>query len=455
VTSLQPYTAYKDSGVEWLGMIPVEWDALRIKMSVQSARNGIWGQDPQDDESPVWCVRVADFDRNSQTVDASVRTMRSVTPDELMPRRLNRGDLLLEKSGGGENNPVGFVVRFDHDEVAVCSNFVAKVQLGPGMDSRFWTYVHATTYSVRLTQRSIKQTSGIQNLDQASYFNELAPFPPSETQSRIADFLDRETAQIDDLIGKQERLIKLLTEKRQAIITHAVTKGLDPTAPTKPSGVPWQGSVPEHWSVQPLKNMMRMQTGVTLGKNFAQDVTETYAYLRVANVQIGYVDLTDVKEIDLPPEVAASSMLQPGDVLMTEGGDRDKLARGCIWDGSISPCVHQNHIFAVRTAHQLLSSFLVLVLDADPARTYFYLTGKQSTNLASTNSTTVKNFRFGLPPISEQSRIVEYLSVKTRQIDDLVDKARAVAAVLRERRSALISAAVTGKINVTTEGVTA
>lgn len=276
--------------------------------------------------------------------------------------------------------------------------------------------------------------------------------PTASEQQDIVAFLDRETAQIDVLIGKQEQLIELLTEKRQAVITHAVTKGLDPTAPTKPSGVPWHGSVPEHWTIQPLKNLMRMQTGVTLGKDFSQDVTETYAYLRVANVQIGYVDLNDVKEIDLPPDVAASSMLQPGDVLMTEGGDRDKLARGCIWDGSISPCVHQNHIFAVRTGPQLLSSFLVLLLDADPARTYFYLTGKQSTNLASTNSTTVKNFRFGLPPITEQSRIVEYLSVKTRQIDDLVDKARAVAAVLRERRSALISAAVTGKIDIQ-EGV--
>lgn len=274
------------------------------------------------------------------------------------------------------------------------------------------------------------------------------PMPSSDLQLLVADFLDRETAQIDDLIGKQERLIELLAEKRQAIITQAVTKGLDPTAPTKPSGIPWQGPVPEHWTVQPLKNLMRMQTGVTLGKDFSDVETETYAYLRVANVQIGYVDLKDVKEIDLPTEVAASSILQPGDVLMTEGGDRDKLARGCIWDGSISPCVHQNHIFAVRTGPQLLNSFLVLLLDADPARAYFYLTGKQSTNLASTNSTTVKNFRFGVPPISEQLRIVTHLKTKTLQIDDLVEKAKAVISTLKERRSALISAAVTGKIEV-------
>lgn len=278
------------------------------------------------------------------------------------------------------------------------------------------------------------------------------PLPSLAEQRQVVEFLDRETAQIDDLIGKQERLIELLAEKRQAIITHAVTKGLDPTAATKPSGVPWQGPVPEHWTVQPLKNLIRMQTGVTLGKDFSEVETETYPYLRVANVQIGYVDLSEVKEIDLPKDVATTSMLRAGDVLMTEGGDRDKLARGCIWEAPIAPCVHQNHIFAVRTGNQLLNKFLVLALDADPARAYFYLTGKQSTNLASTNSTTVKNFRFGVPPMVEQHRVVDHLGRKTRLIDDLVDKANAVISTLKERRSALISAAVTGKIDVR-EGV--
>lgn len=294
--------------------------------------------------------------------------------------------------------------------------------------------------------------SGFSRIDVGSLGQYSVPTLDFQKQRAIAEFLDRETAQIADLIGKQERLIELLTEKRQAMITHAVTKGLDPTAPTRPSGVPWQGPVPEHWTVQPLKNLIRMQTGVTLGKDFSEVETETYPYLRVANVQIGYVDLNEVKEIDLPKDVATTSMLRAGDVLMTEGGDRDKLARGCIWEAPIAPCVHQNHIFAVRTGDELLNKFLVLALDADPARAYFYLTGKQSTNLASTNSTTVKNFRFGVPPMVEQHRIVDHLGLKTRLIDDLVDKANAVISTLKERRSALISAAVTGKIDVR-EGV--
>ncbi|MDR6507283.1 restriction endonuclease subunit S [Arthrobacter oryzae] len=447
-----PYESYKTTTLPWLEALPVDWSESRLGYETWVRARLGWKGLKADEyvdsgfaflSTPNIKRRDIDFER--------VNFITRERYDESPEIKLTTDDVLLAKDGStlGTVN----VVR-ELPVPATVNSSIAVLTPGPRCQGR---YVHYLIQSELIQSRieMLKGGMGVPHLFQDDIRRMPIPFPPYEVQARIVDYLDRETAKIDELIGKKERLIELLAEKRQAIITHAVTKGLDPTAPNKPSGVPWQGSVPEHWSVQPLKNMMRMQTGVTLGKDFAQDVTETYAYLRVANVQIGYVDLTDVKEIDLPPQVAASSMLQPGDVLMTEGGDRDKLARGCIWDGSISPCVHQNHIFAVRTRPQLNSKFLVLVLDADPARTYFYLTGKQSTNLASTNSTTVKNFRFGLPPITEQHRIVEYLSVKTRQIDDLADKARAVVSILRERRSALISAAVTGKMNVTSEGVPA
>jgi type I restriction enzyme S subunit len=416
---------------------------------------GVWGDDPDGPDGPDATIVLRSTE---QTVDGHWTiddpAPRKLSQTDAVRYRLHCGDLLVTKSSGSASH-IGKATLVTQEVASLrpCySNFMQRLRISATDNAKFYWYVLRTKETREQMGLYSTTSTGLANLNATTLGELRVPRPPLHTQLRVVEFLDLETAQIDGLIGKQERLIGLLAEKRQAIITHAVTKGLAPDVSTKPSGVPWQGSVPQHWSVQPLKNLMRMQTGVTLGKDFARDATETYAYLRVANVQIGYVDLNDVKEIDLPPEVAASSMLQSGDVLMTEGGDRDKLARGCIWDGSISPCVHQNHIFAVRTAPRLLSSFLVLVLDADPARTYFYLTGRQSTNLASTNSTTVKNFRFGLPPVSEQSRIVEYLSVKTRQIDDLVDKARAVAAVLRERRSALISAAVTGKINIK-EGV--
>ena len=198
-------------------------------------------------------MRVADFDREKIVVCDDIPTIRNVTENERSERTLSNGNLLLEKSGGGDLQPVGFVVLYDHDEPAVCSNFVAKMELAGGMVPSYWRYCHAAAYSARLNYRSIKQTSGIQNLDQSQYLDERAPFPPEEEQKAIASFLDVETSKIDALVSEQRRLIKLLKEKRQAVISHAVTKGLNPKAPMKPSGIQWLGEVPEHWEIMPVR----------------------------------------------------------------------------------------------------------------------------------------------------------------------------------------------------------
>ncbi|WP_461634659.1 restriction endonuclease subunit S [Glutamicibacter soli] len=445
--SLKPYAEYKDSGVEWLGEVPYEWEVSRLKNSVQEAKNGVWGSDPDGSELDLRCVRVADFDRSRQSIHDRNSTLRRVSLDDRKGRILEKGDLLLEKSGGGEKSPVGFVVLYDREEPAVCSNFVARIVIRPGMDSRFWTYVHSMFYSLRLTQRSIKQATGIQNLDQTSYFNELVALPPYTVQCDIADYLDQETAEIDAFIADQEELIALLAERRTATITQAVTKGLDPDAPVKDSGNQWIAALPAHWAVTAMKHLTELQTGVTLGKTYSEDAEE-YPYLRVANVQVGYVDLSTLKTVQVTKEVAKRSMLRPGDVLMTEGGDRDKLGRGCIWDAQVQPCLHQNHVFAVRCSEQLSNAFLVYVLDSQVARNYFNVTAKQTTNLAATNSTLVKNFRFGLPPLTEQHDILAYLDRETAEIDAAIADAREAIALSKERRAAVISAAVTGKIDV-------
>lgn len=450
MTKMEPYTDYKDSGVEWLGYIPVEWGAHRIKMSVQSARNGIWGQDPQEDSPSVWCVRVADFDRKSQTVESSTRTMRSITSDELAPRRLSRGNLLLEKSGGGENNPVGFVVRYDYDEVAVCSNFVAKVQLRPGMDPRFWTYVHATTYSVRLTQRSIKQTSGIQNLDQASYFNEIAPFPPLDTQTQIADFLDRETAQIDDLIGKQERLIEVLAEKRQSVITQAVTKGLDSVAPTKPSGVPWLGSIPAHWKASRLKfALKRIEQGVSPQADAIPASPDSWGVLKSGCVNGGIFKEHENKQLPIEFAIDPGIVVAVGDLLVSRASGSPKLVGSAARIRSLeSKLILSDKTFRFVTGQDIDADFLEWVLNSQPYRKQVEASISGAEGLANNISTTaLKNIAFALPPRSEQLTISEELRHRVDALFSLESKSTRAVQLLRERRSALITAAVTGRLD--------
>lgn len=433
-----------------MGQIPSHWRSVSVKHLASRITDGAHVS-PDIAGGPYPFISTRDLTPAGIDFEGALTTSKESF--EQLARygcRPKSGDILFSKDG-----TIGrTTVVTDDREFVVASSLIIITPDIQQANPAFLDFLFQSA-PVQEQVRSFVKGTGLPRISIRNLNRIKGLLPTLTEQHGISQFLTREVTRIDSLIAKQERLIELLAEKRQAIITHAVTKGMDPTACTKPSGVPWQGPVPEHWTVQPFKNLTTMQTGVTLGKDYSNEITETYAYLRVANVQIGYVDLSEVKEIDLPPAVAASSTLRPGDVLMTEGGDRDKLARGCIWDAPIRTCVHQNHIFAVRTGDQLLNEFLVLALDADPARTYFYMTGKQSTNLASTNSTTVKNFRLGVPPIAEQRQIVSHLSVKTGQIDVLISKASLVIAALKERRSALISAAVTGKIKVTDKGVKA
>jgi type I restriction enzyme S subunit len=149
--------------------------------------------------------------------------VRSIQPGHLSGRELQPGDLLLEKSGGGELQPVGAVVLFDRPEPSVCSNFVARVVVREGQHPRFLTYIHAMLYAARVNTRSIKQSTGIQNLDASAYLNECVALPSLDEQERIADWLDKQTGHIDYMGTLIEASVDKLSEYRAALVTDAVT----------------------------------------------------------------------------------------------------------------------------------------------------------------------------------------------------------------------------------------
>ncbi len=223
---LDPNVPMKDSGVEWLGKIPAHWELNRLGSTVTGCQNGIWGEEPDGLHDTI-CIRVADFDRAGFRVRLDTPTLRSIDPELLKSRRLAQDDLLLEKSGGGDKQPVGAVVTFEHDRPAVCSNFVAKLPIADGHHPRYLTYLHAALYAARINTRSIKQSTGIQNLDSASYLNEAVALPRLGEQRTIAKFLDRETSEVDALIAKVSKAIGHLHEYRTALISAAVTGKID------------------------------------------------------------------------------------------------------------------------------------------------------------------------------------------------------------------------------------
>ena len=269
--------------------------------------------------------------------------------------------------------------------------------------------------------------------------------PPLPEQMQIANYLDRETARIDALVAEKERMLALLEEKRAALISRVVTRGLNPQAPMKPSGLDWLGEIPEHWSVWRLKHLADVRGGIALGKNYSSNIVDEFPYLRVANVQDGYLDLQNIKTIELPQQEASNYLLKSGDVLMNEGGDIDKLGRGCIWTGEIAPCLHQNHVFAVRP-HKVDPEWLTLWTSTAEAKRYFEMKAKRSTNLASISSSNIGELPILLPPASEQSQIKKFLDRHSGHAEAAQKQLRQSIELLRERRSALITAAITGQI---------
>lgn len=292
--------------------------------------------------------------------------------------------------------------------------------------------------------------SAVPGVDRNDIHTIPVALPGQEQQRRIAAFLGGETRRIDGLLAAKRCVLDLLAEKRKAIIATAVTHGLDPKVKLRDSGVPWLGEIPVHWNVTRLKFIARVQTGIALGKSYTEPTTE-YAYLRVANVQDGFIDLTEVKALAVPEREAASAALRKGDVLMNEGGDADKLGRGAIWDGSISPCLHQNHVFALRP-ESVSSEWLSTWTGIGFARAYFETRAKQSTNLASISSTNLLELPIAIPPDDEQSAIVAHIARETAKLDAVRAATESTIALLKERRSALIAAAVTGQLDVGAAG---
>lgn len=199
-----------------------------------------------------------------------------------------------------------------------------------------------------------------------------------------------------------------------------------------------------------LKRLAEIQSGLTLGKVYEDEDLVEYPYLRVANVQDGYVELEDVSTLEVPPTLAARVMLRAGDVLMTEGGDLDKLGRGTVWNGQITPCLHQNHVFAVRCfRHKLLPHFLAYVTAAQYGRDYFEATGKRTTNLAATNSTKVGMFYIPLPSLKVQAELVRYLDTELGRLATIEANIGKQIETLLAYRKSLIHECVTGKRRIT------
>jgi type I restriction enzyme S subunit len=403
-------------------MISAGWEATKLKYVADCNRH-VLSETTSGDRSFKY-IDIGAVGQGSITIPAELTAFADA------PSRARR----LAKPGDTIVSTVRTYLRAvatvpETDEELIFSTGFAVLHPRPDVSRRFLAYVlqgdafvdKVVANSVGVSYPAIP-ASDLMALD--------LPLPPIDEQRAIADYLDQETTQIDALAAKQEEFIRLLRERRLSQITGVFSRLGEPNSE--------------------LRRVAHVQSGVTLSGE-GDPRHPTWPYLRVANVQMGRVDLEEVKEIRLSPGDAQASMLRAGDVLMTEGGDIDKLGRGTVWDGSIDPIVHQNHVFAVRVNRdRLVPEYLAWWLDSVTSRRYFYLTAKKTTNLASTNKTVVGRLPVSVPSVDEQRAIVRVIEEQTSRIDTLIAKAEEHIALAKERRSALITAAVTGQFDVRT-----
>lgn len=438
------YPEYRDSGVEWVGKVPSHWEIFSLKRSVEGCTNGIWGSEPTG-SNDLAVIRVADFERNTNRVGLDKLTYRSVTESEYLPRALRKGDLLIEKSGGGEKTLVGCVVLFEHDFKAVTSNFVARMRPRDLFNSNFLCYCFDSLYQKRVNYPSVKQTTGIQNLDSEAYLQERFCFPSFDEQSKIAKFLDHETAKIDTLIEKQERLIELLQEKRQAVISHAVTKGLDSSVPMKDSGVEWLGEVPEHWVNTRFKYIAELNPS----KSEVSFTNESRcSFLPMDKLKLDYLNLDESRLIK--DVYDGYTYFKDGDILVAKvtpcfENRNMAIARGLVNGIGFG----SSEIYVLRTGDEDIAQFIYFRLQE---RTFMELAVGAMTGaggLRRIPSDFLANFEFYMPPCEkERLAIIRHITRQNSIFEKTIEKAEESVKLMLERRTALISAAVTGKIDV-------
>ena len=417
---MKQYESYKLIVDERISRIPKQWMSRKLKHVTGFAYG-----DSLKDEDRHKGGEVPVFGSNGQVGNHSVANTKG--PAIIIGRKGSYGKLTYTEKPS-----------FAIDTTYYVDKTITKSNLR-------WLYYTLET----LDLDGFTQDSAIPGLSRDFAYSKFVPLPGNKEQAAIAGYLDTETARIDQLITNKRQQIEKLNELRQITISRAVTQGLNPGAPMEDSGVEWIGQSPTHWELKRLKQVAQVRGGVAKGRNLGDHDTLSLPYIRVANVQDGYLSLEDISEITITPDEIDRFSLQSGDVLMNEGGDFDKLGRGFIWHGQIEPCLHQNHVFAVRPSGRVESEWLNLITSSSYAKHYFILKSKQSTNLASISSTNLKGLPILMPPEDERGEIIEYVQKESDKFQQATSNIESQIVKLEELRKITIHYAVTGKIKVT------
>lgn len=423
----QAYSEYKDSGVEWLGQLPSHWGAKRLGQFFDERREKV-----SDEDYPALSV-----------------TMQGIVPQLETAAKTDAGDnrkLVLKND---------FVINSRSDRkgssgVSTYDGSVSLISIVMTPRDIHPPFVHHLLRSYPFQEEFYRYGKGIVadlwSTNSSEMRNILIPDVPTSEQAKIAAFLDHETAKIDVLLEKQQRLIELLKEKRQAVISHAVTKGLNPNAPMKDSGVEWLGEVPAHWEVSQLRYVVREGTSITYGiVQAGPEVEEGVPYIRTSDMSGDALPLTGYPKTS--PEIDASyarSRVSAGDLVISI---RASVGKCLPVPPELDGANLTQGTAKIAPSSKALAVFMLPFIGSSPVQLYLDSKAKGATFKEITLET-LRKAPFLVPPVDEQNEIGRWVESTDLRFKALIEAAEQAQLLLKERRIALISAAVTGKIDV-------
>lgn len=440
--TLPRYGEYRDSGVRWLGDVPAHWDVVPLAHICDVLQTGPFGGQLSSDtyiDGGVPVINPSHIVESKLAPDPTC-AVSEVDADRLSQHRLQAGDIVVGRRG--EMGRCAVVP--DAAAGWLCGTGCLKVRLKPVALASFVSEYLRTPY-VRESLSLESVGSTMENLNAAILGRVRIPLPPRTVQQDIVAFLNHETAKIDALIAEQEKLIALLAEKRQATISHAVTRGLDPDAPMKDSGVAWLGKVPAHWDVRPLKYLVEMKSGGTPSKENRDFWDGDVPWASAKDLKVERLGGTGDQITQAAVACGAASLIPPGSVLVVVRGMI--LARVFPVVETLVPMAINQDLKALLPLGSMNASFLAWLLRGTAHESLQRLDeaghGTKALRMEAWTS-----LRLPVPPLDEQSQIAAMLTNETAKLDALRSNAESAIGLLRERRSALIAAAVTGQIDV-------
>ena len=359
-------------------------------------------------------------------------------PNEIAAKALlRRGDIVMTAAGA----TVGKSLLYGWDEPACYAGYLARFRPASGVDPRFVSYwTESTPYLDQIA--SGKVVSTIDNFSAGKYQNLRIGIPAFPEQRAIADYLDHETAGIDALVAARRRQVDLIDERITAAIWNSATKGLRHAA-RAPSGLDWVGDMPRHWALPSVGANFDIQLGKMLNQDAAQS-GDQFPYLRNVNVQWDRIDLDDLNEMHFDAQDRRRYQLVSGDLIVCEGGE---VGRAALWEGTINGCYYQKALHRVRPRRDANARYLMYALWAAASQGVFENEGNTST-IVHLTAEKLRAHRLPWPPRAEQDEIVDALDHVRRESQRMAVVLESQIEVLLERRQAVITAAVTGQLEI-------